>query len=113
MGQLMMMIHPEVRPWDTPPQSIETRQDLLRLGNVHMLTLPGEVLPNIGFFLKRKMRGKHNLLFGLTNDAFGYLMTRIDYDSFARYEYITQTSLHEEAGEVLVAESLKLIEAAR
>jgi len=66
-------------------------------------------LPNIGYYLKRKMRGEHNLLFGLTNDAFGYILTKEDYDSFKRYAYVTRTSLGERTGEILVNEALKFI----
>ena len=67
-------------------------------------------MPNIGFYLKRKMKGEHNLLFGLTNDAFGYILTKEDWGSFKRYEYVSRTSLGEQTGEVLVAEALKLVE---
>ncbi len=56
------------------------------------------------------MHGQHNWLFGLTNDAFGYILTRVDFGSFKRYEYVSRTSLGEETGEILIAESLKLIE---
>ena len=69
----------------------------------------GEALPNIGYYLKRKMRGEHNLLFGLTNDAFGYILTKEDYDSFKRYEYVSRTSLGERTGEILVNEALKFV----
>ena len=55
------------------------------------------------------MRGQHNLLFGLTNDAFGYILTKEDYNSFKRYDYISRTSLGERTGEILVAEALKFI----
>jgi hypothetical protein len=55
------------------------------------------------------MRGEHNLLFGLCNDAFGYMLTRVDYASFKVYDYITRTSLGENTGEILIAEALKLI----
>src|SRR5258706_8205484 len=56
--------------------SVTTQFNLIDLGNAQILTIPGESLPNIGFFLKRKMRGEHNFLFGLTNDAFGYILTK-------------------------------------
>jgi hypothetical protein len=81
----------------------------VNLGNAQILTIPGEALPNIGYYLKRKMRGRHNLLFGLTNDAFGYILTKEDYDSFKRYEYISRTSLGERTGEILVQEALKFV----
>jgi hypothetical protein len=86
-----------------------TQLNLVNLGNAQILTIPGEALPNIGYYLKRKMRGRHNLLFGLTNDAFGYILTKEDYDSFKRYEYISRTSLGERTGEILVQEALKFV----
>ena len=88
---------------------IKTQVNVINLGNSQILTIPGEALPNIGFYLKRKMRGTHNLLFGLTNDALGYILTKVDYGSFKRYDYITRTSLGEMTGEILIEESLKLV----
>ena len=88
---------------------MKTRLNLLNVGNAQIVTIPGEALPNIGYYLKRKMRGAHNLLFGLTNDAFGYILTKEDYDSFKRYAYVSRTSLGERTGEVLVNELLKLV----
>jgi hypothetical protein len=89
--------------------SVTTQLNLINLGNAQILTIPGEALPNIGYYLKRKMRGENNLLFGLTNDAFGYILTKEDYDSFKRYAYISRTSLGERTGEILVAEALKFV----
>jgi hypothetical protein len=77
--------------------------NVVSVGNAQILTIPGEALPNIGFYLKRKMYGQHNLLFGLTNDAFGYILTKEDFDSFKRYAYITRTSLGERTGEIFEA----------
>ena len=92
-------------------KSISTRMNLVNLGNAQILTIPGEALPNIGFYLKRHMKGENNLLFGLTNDAFGYILTKVDFNSFKRYEYISQISLGEMTGEILMENALKLIEA--
>lgn len=89
--------------------SIQAQINLVRIGSLDILTVPGEALPNIGFYLKRKMRGQHNWVFGLTNDAFGYILTRVDFNSFKRYEYISRTSLGEETGEILIENSLKII----
>ena len=69
----------------------------------------GEALPNIGFYLKRKMHGTQNLLFGLTNDAFGYILTKVDFHSFPRYDYISRTSLGELTGEILIDQALELV----
>ena len=89
--------------------SISTQVNLVNLGSAQILTIPGEALPNIGYYLKRKMHGEHNLLFGLTNDAFGYLLTKVDYMSFKRYDYISRTCLGEMTGEIYIEEALKLI----
>ncbi len=66
--------------------SIETQLNFLKVGSARVLTIPGEALPNIGFYIKRKMNTDHAFLFGLTNDAFGYMLTRVDFDSFKRYQ---------------------------
>jgi hypothetical protein len=91
------------------PGGITTTVNLVNVGPAQILTIPGEALPNIGYYLKRKMAGEHNLLFGLTNDAFGYIMTRVDWGSFKRYDYITRTCLGEMTGEILIDESLRLV----
>jgi hypothetical protein len=89
--------------------SLTTQLNVVNLGNAQILTIPGEALPNIGYYLKRKMHGQHNLLFGLTNDAFGYILTKEDFDSFKRYAYVSRTSLGERTGEILITEALKFI----
>ena len=90
-------------------RSIRSRVNLVSFGNAQMLTIPGEALPNIGFYLKRKMRGEHNFLFGLTNDAFGYILTQVDYQSFAAYQYVSRVSLGEQTGEILMREAIGMI----
>ncbi len=110
MGRMMLMLHPESREERTEPfTEMPAQQNLVNLGDAQILTIPGEALPNLGCYLKRKMRGRHNLLFGLTNDAFGYILSPYDYGSFKMYEYISATSLHETMGEVLVTESLRFV----
>ncbi len=90
--------------------SVTTQLNVVNLGDAQILTIPGEALPNIGYYLKRKMHGVHNLLFGLTNDAFGYILTKEDYDSFKRYAYISRTGLGERTGETLVTQALRFVD---
>ena len=97
-------------PHNAEDHSVTARINLVNIGDAQILTIPGEAMPNIGFYLKRKMRGKHNMLFGLTNDAFGYILTKVDFNSFPRYDYVSRTSLGEMTGEILIEESLKLVE---
>jgi hypothetical protein len=89
---------------------ITTQLNLVNIGTAQILTIPGEAMPNIGYYLRRHMKGEHNLLFGLTNDAFGYILTKEDYNSFDRYAYVSRTSLGEFTGEIYIREALKLVE---
>ncbi|HRO83846.1 MAG TPA: hypothetical protein PK110_03395 [Niabella sp.] len=86
--------------------SAHTVLNLLNIGTAQIITVPGEALPNIGYYIKRKMKTRKPFLFGLTNDAFGYMLTKVDFDSFKRYRYISQTSLSEMVGEVYINEVL-------
>ncbi|CAG5010651.1 hypothetical protein DYBT9275_04785 [Dyadobacter sp. CECT 9275] len=88
---------------------VATQLNLLNVGDAQILTIPGEALPNIGYYVKRKMNTKLPFLFGLTNDAFGYMLTKVDFNSFKRYDYVSRTSLGEMTGEIYIEQALKLI----
>jgi hypothetical protein len=89
---------------------IATRINLLNIGEAQAITIPGEALPNIGFYIKRHMKTDQPFLFGLTNDAFGYILSKEDFNSFERYNYISRTSLGEMTGEIYETEALKIID---
>lgn len=105
----MLMTHSPLKSKVSADNKIGTTVNLLNIGTAQILTIPGEALPNIGYYLKRKMNTKDAFLFGLTNDAFGYIITKEDYQSFDRYEYISRTCLGEMTAEILTTESIKLI----
>ncbi|OJW57942.1 MAG: hypothetical protein BGO55_10090 [Sphingobacteriales bacterium 50-39] len=90
--------------------SVSTRINLLNIGSAQVLTIPGEALPNIGYYVKRHMHTTQPFLFGLTNDAFGYMLTKVDFRSFKRYEYVSNTSLGEMTGEIYMEQALRLID---
>lgn len=91
------------------PNTVETQLNLVNVGPAQILTIPGEALPNIGYYLKRNMPTAHPFLFGLTNDAFGYMLTKVDFSSFKRYDYVSQTSLGEMTGEIYIEKALQLV----
>jgi hypothetical protein len=93
----------------TKENTVAARVNLLNIGTAQVLTIPGEALPNIGFYLKRNMPTEHAFLFGLTNDAFGYIIAKVDFNSFKRYEYICRTCLGEMTGEIFMEEALELV----
>ena len=86
-----------------------SRINLLNIGTAQILTIPGEALPNIGYYVKRHMPTNQPFLFGLANDAIGYMLTKVDFRSFERYDYISETSLGEMTGEVYMNDALKLV----
>lgn len=86
-----------------------TQLNLLNIGTAQVLTIPGEALPNIGYYVKRHMATKQPFLFGLTNDAFGYILTKVDFNSFKRYDYVSHTSLGEMTGDIYINEVLNWI----
>jgi len=88
---------------------VTTQLNLINIGSAQILTVPGEAMPNVGYYVKRKMNTKMPFLFGLTNDAFGYMLAKVDYQSFKRYEYVTRTSLGEMTAEIYMEQALKLV----
>jgi hypothetical protein len=93
-----------------PGDNVSCQFNVVNLANAQIITIPGEALPNIGSYFKRKMFGDHNMVFGLTNDAFGYILVKEDYVAFDVYNYVSRTSLGERTGEILVDEGMKFIE---
>ncbi len=97
---------------DRKERVMEVPVNLIKLGDCQIASIPGEALPNIGFYLKRKMAGEHKFLFGLTNDAFGYILTEVDFNSFDRYDYVSRTCLGEMTGKILIDNLLEMIQQA-
>ncbi len=114
---------------------VRTEVNLLTLGPVWMLTVPGEINPEIingGIEVpsgadyagdpvevppvRRLMKGEANFVFGLTNDEVGYIMPKTHWDSKPPYTYGTErafygevNSLGPDTGPVLYREIQKLI----
>lgn len=93
----------------SPEGKVTTRLNLVNIGLAQILTVPGEALPNVGFYVKRHMPTRQPFLLGLTNDAFGYMLAKVDWKSFKRYDYISQTGLGEMTGEIYMDEALKFV----
>jgi len=92
-----------------PASSVRSFRRLFLSSGDTILNFPesGMVSPELPW--KRKMHSTQNLLFGLTNDAFGYILTKVDFHSFPRYDYISRTSLGELTGEILIDQALEFI----
>ena len=71
---------------------IETEVNRIRIGGAEIFTFPGEVLPNIGLFLRGKMTGSPKFQFGLADDFLGYILTPEDFN-LKLYQYESSVSV--------------------
>jgi hypothetical protein len=53
----------------------------LRLGEAELVTIPGELLPELSFEILERMRGYPRLIVGLVNDELGYLIPGYDFNA--------------------------------
>ena len=54
--------------------TLKTELNLLGLGPAQLVTVPGEICPEIGMALKEHMRAQFKFLVGLGNDELGYIL---------------------------------------
>jgi len=78
------------------------------IGPLEMVTVPGEILPALGFEIKGEiMQGRHKMILGLANDEIGYIMNAADWQD-PLYEYERSVSLGSQTGGILIENIKKL-----
>ena len=87
---------------------IASEMQVLRLGDIYVLGLPGEVLVEVGLEIKRKAGLERLFVVSLSNDAIGYVCHSEAYEE-GRYEPGSGTNLAKGAGEIMVKEALGLL----
>jgi hypothetical protein len=93
---------------DTRADEITTEIQVLRLGDIFLLGLPGEVLVEVGLEIKRRAGVEKLFVISICNDSIGYVCHSRAYDE-GGYESTSGTNLAKGAGEIMVRESLNLI----
>jgi hypothetical protein len=78
----------------------------IRLGAAELLTVPGELLPELSFEILERMQGHPSLIVGLTNDELGYIIPAYD---FRAGEYEESMSLGPAAGPIIVEAARRLV----
>ena len=79
---------------------------VVRIGDMGIVGLPGEVFCELGMEIKKLSPAKHTIVIELANDGIGYLPTREAFDQ-GGYEPTTGSTNYEQgAGEALVASAL-------
>lgn len=107
---------------DLPPDAILNANEdkttltaeiqVLRIGDVYLLGLPGEVLVEVGLEIKKRSPVEKLLIVTLANDSIGYVCHRQAYDQ-GGYESGPGANLAPGAAEILIEHALELIDRAR
>ncbi len=87
---------------------ITTEIQVLRLGDIYILGLPGEILVEVGLEIKKRAGVEKLFVVSVSNDAIGYVCHSRAYEE-GGYEPVSGTNLAKGAGEIMVKEALDLI----
>ena len=89
--------------------SVLTEVNRIDLGDAQIITVPGEIFPNIGREIKKHMKGKANIIIGLGNDELGYIMRKDDFDKDV-FSYEQMMSVGPTVGEEVIQKARVLLE---
>ena len=89
---------------------VVTKTAVIALGPAQIATIPGELLPNLGFRLKRNMKeASHKFVFGLTFDELGYIVSADDFGlDLYKYESL-EASIGSEFAPILMSTLLPML----
>lgn len=92
-------------PVDIVHGRARTDMNAVWIGDAQMITVPGELLPELGFEIMAHMTGRLRLIVGLANDEFGYLIPSYD---FRAGTYEERTGPGAAGGEITRSAGLEL-----
>jgi neutral ceramidase len=87
---------------------ITTEIQVIRLGDIYILGLPGEILVEIGLEIKKKAGLEKLIISELSNDTIGYVCHSQAYEQ-GGYEVESGTNLAKGAGEIIISHALGLL----
>jgi hypothetical protein len=93
------------KPFDFRDNRARTEMNVIWVGDAQFITIPGELLPQLGLEMMSHMTGALRIVMGLTNDEFGYLIPSFDFHP-GRYE--ERTGPGPEAGKIVREVGLEL-----
>jgi neutral ceramidase len=93
---------------DKTKEYIKTEIQVLRLGDIYILGLPGEILVEVGSEIKKRAGLENLFIVTLSNDTIGYVCHSGAYEE-GGYEPGTGTNLAKGAGEIMIKEAIDLI----
>ncbi len=93
---------------DAAGEPVTTEIQALKLGDIYVLGLPGEILIEVGLEIKNRAGLENLFIVTICNDSIGYVCHSLAYDE-GGYEPVSGTNLAKGAGEILVKEALDLL----
>ena len=93
---------------DEGEKTLTTEIQVLRIGDIYILGLPGEILVEIGLEIKKRAGIEKLFIISLSNDTCGYVCPQQAYKE-GGYEPGSGTALAEGAGEIVTEQALKLL----
>ncbi len=94
---------------DENKEYVTTEIQVLRLGDIYILGLPGEVLVEVGLEIKKKAGLENLFIVTVSNDTIGYVCHSGAYEE-GGYEPGRGTNLAKGAGEIMIKEALEIID---
>ena len=93
---------------DSTKNYINTEIQAFSIGDIYILGLPGENLVELGLEIKNRFRDKNLFIITLSNDIVGYVCHSEAYDE-GGYEPTRGTNLAKGAGEIIIQESVNIL----
>lgn len=94
---------------NNPEETLTTEIQVIRIGDIYILGLPGEVLVEVGLEIKKRAGIENLFIISLSNDACGYVCHSQAYEE-GGYEPGWGTNLAKGAGEIVIKEALDIID---
>ena len=93
---------------------VVSEMNLLRIGHVEILTVPGELLPELSFEIQARMTGWPRMIVGIANDELGYIIPSWDFRAspsmeMKGWDYEETMSLGPAAGLVIRDGAMRLL----
>ena len=102
---LLMFLRNAPEPVDMVDGRVRTEMNVLWIGDAQLITVPGELLPDIGLAVTSQMKGRLRCIVGLANDELGYLVPAFD---FRQGHYEERTGPGPDGGPITRAVGLEL-----
>jgi neutral ceramidase len=83
------------------PTTVRTELQVLRIGDIAIIGIPGELFSSLGEEIRMKSPAKHTLIVGYANDCVGYILSQ-EAARLQRYESINRI-LSEKAGYLVLS----------